>query len=114
MILRLKAEFYKYKRIKSERLDFHNDKTFFKSDLIFFTTLPIKILGTLKIGTFMANHYPTPSEIGLRTPFYLRADIFDQGFLCALKGKEVNLQQEKSRSFQAGYRLGLSIQDEIR
>jgi len=62
----------------------------------------------------MADHYPTPQEYGIKTPFYLNARQYEQGFLYALKGKEFDEQTNRSLSFTKGFKMGSIVSDEIK
>ena len=62
----------------------------------------------------MSTHYPTPQELGIRTPFYLSAKDFEMGFLQALKGKSLNSkgESELNWSFTSGYKMGTIVLNE--
>jgi len=62
----------------------------------------------------MANNYPTPQKFGIRTPFYLSARQYEQGFLHALKGKSIEDQANYSLSFTKGFKMGIIVSDEIK
>ena len=62
----------------------------------------------------MSNHYPTPQEFGIKTPFYLSAKQYEQGFLYALKGKSIGDNSEYSWSFTKGFKMGILVSDEIK
>ena len=60
----------------------------------------------------MATHYPTPQELGIKTPFYLNSRQYEQGFLLALKGKTIHTS-EHSFSFTKGFNMGALVSTEI-
>ena len=52
----------------------------------------------------MRYTYPTPREIGLKIPVYLRENRFNAGFEHALKGGHLTEVEYFRRSFRQGFR----------
>lgn len=59
----------------------------------------------------MSTHYPTPQELGIKTPFYLSTKDYEMGFLHALKGKPLNAHGEPVHnwSFTSGFKMGAIV-----
>lgn len=63
----------------------------------------------------MRNVYPTPREIGLKIPIYLRENRFNAGFEHALKGGHLTHVEYFRRSFRLGFRAAkLFLREEQR
>lgn len=62
----------------------------------------------------MQTHYPSPDEVGIKIPAYLRADRFCHGFTHALKGGQITQVEHLKLSFREGYRCGKLYLRELR
>lgn len=52
----------------------------------------------------MHYHYPTPAEVGIKTPPDLIRERFDAGFQHGLKGGQLDHIEYFRRSFRLGFR----------
>ena len=50
--------------------------------------------------------YPTPQEVGIKTPTHLIKARYDAGFKHALKGEQLFRTEHLKLSFREGYRAG--------
>lgn len=62
----------------------------------------------------MPHTYPTPHDIGLRVPPYLREARFNAGFEHALKGGHLTQVEYFRRSFRLGFRAAKLYLREVR
>lgn len=62
----------------------------------------------------MDNAYPTPHDIGLKIPRYLRENRFNAGFKHALKGGHLTEVEYFRLSFRLGFRTAKLYLREVR
>lgn len=62
----------------------------------------------------MQTHYPSPDEVGIVIPAYLREDRFCHGFRHALMGRQITRVEQLKLSFREGYRCGKLYLRELR
>ncbi|MBI5782377.1 MAG: hypothetical protein HZA69_01390 [Gammaproteobacteria bacterium] len=62
----------------------------------------------------MPHIYPTPRDVGLRIPPYLRETRFNAGFEHALKGGHLTEVEYFRRSFRLGFRAAKLYLREVR
>lgn len=54
----------------------------------------------------MRHCYPTPQDVGIRTPVHLVKNRFRSGFDHALRGGQITEVKQLRLSFREGYRAG--------
>ncbi len=62
----------------------------------------------------MTYHFPTPKEVNINIPPYLREELFDAGFDHALRGRHLTRSEHLRRSFRAGFRAAKLYLREVR